>query len=303
MRAADPADSADPAAPADGAEAPFRVVGGGEPRTPLVFASPHSGRRYPAELMAASQLDDLAIRASEDAWVDALVADAAEAGAALIVCEVARAHVDVNRDPRELDPRLIRGPLPPGSRPTSPRVAAGLGALARVVGQGREIYRRRLTLEEAQARLAAVHAPYHAALAGLMEAARARFGVAVLVDWHSMPSAAAEAEGRRAGRRPQVVLGDRHGVACAPALTAAAREAFEQAGYVTALNRPYAGGWTTQTWGRPRDGFHALQVELDRGLYLDEARLAPGPGFARLKADLTAVAGRLAAVDWPARLA
>lgn len=290
-----------PAGPAPAA-APFRVAAAAEPTTPLVFASPHSGRVYPAELMAAARLDADAIRASEDAWVDELIADAAGVGAAVILCEIARAYVDVNRDPRELDPRLIRGPLPAGSRSTSARVAAGLGAVARVVGAGQEIYRRQLTLAEAQDRLAAVHAPYHAALAGLVRAAHERFGVAVLVDWHSMPSAAAAAEGRRSGRRPQVVLGDRHGAACAPALTAAAREAFEAAGYVTALNQPYAGGWTTQSWGRPREGVHALQVEMDRSLYLDEARLTPAPGFERLRRDLAGIAARLAAIDWPARL-
>lgn len=282
---------------------PFRVTATTPPTTPLVFASPHSGRIYPPALLAAARLDAEALRASEDAFVDALIAGAPALGAALIACELARAWVDVNRDPRELDPRLIRDPLPAGARAASPRVAAGLGAVARVVGAGQEIYREPLSLAEAQARLDQTHAPYHAALAGLMAAARARFGVAVLVDWHSMPSAAADAEGRRSGRRPDVVLGDRHGAACGPALTETARRAFEAAGYVVALNRPYAGGWTTQRWGRPHRGLHALQVELDRGLYLTPGRLEPGPGFEALRRDLTQIAGTLAAVDWAAALA
>lgn len=295
-----PSAAAPPAAPQP--PPPFRVDAASPPPTPLVFASPHSGRIYPPELLAAARLDAEAIRASEDAWVDRLIADAPAAGAALIACELARAWVDVNRDPRELDPRLIRDPLPPGSRPGTPRVAAGLGAVARVVGAGQEIYRARLSLAEAQARLAAGHAPYHEALAGLMAAARDRFGVAVLVDWHSMPAAAADAEGRRSGRRPDVVLGDRHGAACGPALTAAVRQGFEAAGYVVALNRPYAGGWTTQRWGRPHEGLHAVQVELDRGLYLAPGRPEPGPRFEQVRADLAGIAASLAAIDWPRAL-
>src|SRR5690606_8464396 len=154
----------------------------------------------------------------------------------------------------------------------------------------------------ARARVAAVHGPYHAALAGLMEAARARFGVAVLVDWHSMPSQAAQAQRRRTGRPAEIVLGDRHGASCSREVSLALRGLLEGAGWRVSLNQPYAGGYTAQLWGRPAEGFHAIQVEIDRSLYLDEATRAPGPGFSRVQRRLGRIIEALAAVDWAARL-
>src|SRR5690606_26065811 len=169
-------------------------------------------------------------------------------------------------------------------------------------GRGAPIYDRRLSLAEARARIAAVHAPYHAALAELMETARARFGVAILVDWHSMPSQAGEAERRRTGRPAEIVLGDRHGSACARTVSATLRQLFEQAGWRVSLNQPYAGGYTTQLWGRPAEGFHAVQVEIDRSLYLDEATLAPGPGFERTQRRIARVIEAFAGRDWASEL-
>lgn len=271
-------------------------------RTPLVFASPHSGRIYPEELKAASVLDDHALRRSEDAFVDDLIAGAVSRGAAVLTCRYARAYVDVNRDPRELDPAMFEDALPADGLPDSPRVAAGLGAIPRLVAEGQEIYRRKLTSAEAARRLDQVHAPYHAALAALMGEAKDQFGAAILIDWHSMPSAAGRSEARLGRARPDVVLGDRHGAACSRAVSGLVRRTLEAAGYVAAANTPYAGGYTTQTWGRPAAGLHALQIELDRGLYLDEARLEPAAGFGRLKRDLEMLFETLAAVDWRATL-
>jgi len=270
-------------------------------KTPLVFASPHAGRIYPDDMMAASRLDEQDIRRSEDALVDGLIERGRKAGAALVLCQVARAYVDVNRDPWEMDPAMFKDALPAEAR-SSARVAAGLGAVPRVVGDGRQIYARKLDFAEAQARIARVHAPYHEALAGLLAEARARFGLAVLIDWHSMPSAAGRAEARRGRPKPDMVLGDRHGASCAPGLTSLVRRELEAAGYVVSINRPYAGGWTTQTHGRPADGAHALQIELDRGLYLDERTLEPRPGYARLRQDLERLFAVLAAADWAAVL-
>lgn len=287
----------DPDAPALGPP-PFTVSRPATP-SPLVFASPHSGELYPSDMAAAAPgLADP--RSAEDALVDRLIAGAPAAGAATLSCRLGRAYVDVNRDPGELDPELIDGAPPSGAR--SPRVAAGLGVIARLDGLGRPIYDRRLGLAEAQARVAAVHAPYHAALAGLMDEARARFGVAVLIDWHSMPSRAAEAERRRTGRAVDIVLGDRHGAACARVVSATLRQLFEQAGWRVGLNQPYAGGYTTQLWGRPDEGFHAVQVEIDRGLYLDEATRTPGPGFERTQRRIARVIAAFAARDWAGEL-
>ena len=268
------------------------------PTTPLVLACPHAGRIYPPSLLAAAALDRAALRGCEDAYVDALLEGAFSAGFAGVVCQLARVFVDVNRDPWELDPAMFSEALPAQAHAGSPRVAAGLGVAPRQVGQGREIYRRKLTLDEIAARLALVHAPYHAALAERAAAAKARFGLAIVIDWHSMPSSATRSEASRGRPRPNVVLGDRHGGACGRALTRAAARAFERLGYVVALNSPYAGGYTTQTWGRPTEGFHALQIELDRGLYLDESTMEPSVGLPRLKADLEQVIAELAARDW-----
>ncbi|HYF23417.1 MAG TPA: N-formylglutamate amidohydrolase [Caulobacteraceae bacterium] len=288
-----------PRATAPQAEPPFVLRRPAVP-TPLVFASPHSGRRYPDDLLQASALDDRAIRKSEDAFVDELIDGAVEHGAAVIACSVARAYVDVNREPWELDPAMFEDDLPPFARAQTARVQAGLGSIAKVVAEGQEIYARKLTFAEAEARIGAVHAPYHKALAALVAEAKARFGLAVLIDWHSMPSAAGRAESRRGRIKPDVVLGDRHGEACGRPLSDLVRRELEAAGYAVAMNSPYAGGWTTQTYGRPKDGVHALQIELDRGLYLDERRVEPGAGFAGLKADLERLFARLAAADWAA---
>lgn len=281
---------------------PFEVRRGERLATPLIFASPHSGRDYPKPLLDASALDPLAIRRSEDAFVDQLIEGAADRGIALLLCRRARVWVDVNREAWELDPSMFDEPLPAFARCQTARVAAGLGSIARVVSEGQEIYARKLTFEEARRRIEEVHEPYHRALAGLIAEARDQFGVAVLVDWHSMPSAASRAQARRSRSKPDFVLGDRHGAACARPLTQLVRRALEAAGHAVALNAPYAGGFTTQTYGRPGEGVHTLQVEIDRGLYLDEARLEPSEGFPRLKADLDALFHKLADADWVAAL-
>ena len=266
--------------------------------TPLIFASPHAGRVYPASLMDAARLDAHAIRRSEDAFVDALIEPAFGLGIAGVVCRTARVFVDVNREPWELDPAMFEDALPGYARSQTPRVAAGLGSIARVVGEGQEVYGRKLAFAEAKARIEMVHRPYHTALETLVTEAKARFGLAVLVDWHSMPSVAALGEVRRGRGRPQMVLGDRHGAACAKALTQQVRRALEALGYAVTLNVPYAGGYTTQTWGRPQDALHALQVEIDRGLYLDETTLERGPGYDRLARDLGRLCAVMAQTDW-----
>ena len=273
------------------------VAEGLPPPTPLVFASPHSGRLYPEDMMAAAALDAHAIRRSEDALVDELIGSAPRHGVPVIAARFARAYIDLNREPFELDPAMFVDELPDFARARTARVAAGLGAIARVVSEGQEIYARKLTFAEARMRIEQAHRPYHAALEQLIGEAQAAHGFAVLVDWHSMPSAAA-----RAGRdRPSdFVLGDRFGAACAGVLTATVERELEHMGFRVARNTPYAGGYTTEHYGRPARRTHALQIEINRGLYLDEATLKPTRGYERLKASLEALTRTLAAADWSA---
>jgi N-formylglutamate amidohydrolase len=277
--------------------------GGAVVRSPLVFASPHSGRHYPSDMMAASRLDASAIRLSEDAYVDDLILGAVDHGARVITAAYARAYIDVNREPYELDASMFEDELPDFARGRSARVAAGLGSIARIVAEGHEIYARKLTFAEARRRIELVHRPYHDALSALLAQARAAFGLAVLVDWHSMPSAAARIYGQSGDgvRRGisgagscDLVLGDRFGTACAPAITTLVERELEAMGYRVARNAPYAGGYTTEFYGKPSARTHALQIEINRGLYLDEASLEPRDGFARLKRDLERVFAALA---------
>jgi N-formylglutamate amidohydrolase len=290
QRRAEPDDAAaagplaDASAPAT--DAPFDIVrpqGAASP-SPLIFASPHSGRCYPPGLMAQSVLDGSAIRRSEDAFVDRLIAGAAAHGAVALTAHYARAYVDLNREPYELDQGMFEDELPAFARGRSPRVAAGLGSIARVVGEGQEIYRGKLIFSEARARIEGIHRPYHQALTQLIDAARAAHGAAILIDWHSMPSAAGG--GVHGGRGCDMVLGDRFGSACGPRLIRLVEGALEGMGYRVCRNAPYAGGYTTEYYGRPERGVHALQIEINRALYLNEATLKPNAGFERLKKDL-----------------
>jgi N-formylglutamate amidohydrolase len=261
---------------------------------PLVYASPHSGREYPAEMMAASVLDERAIRRSEDAFVDDLIAAAPTMGVPTICARLARAFMDVNREAFELDPGMFADELPDFARARTARVAAGLGAIARVVSEGQEIYGRKLTFAEAAARIDQVHRPYHATLTRLLDEAQAAHGFAILVDWHSMPAAAA----RQSGQAVDIVLGDRFGAACSGLLTARAETELKAMGYRVTRNAPYAGGYTTEHYGRPARHVHALQIEINRALYLDETKLARTIGFSRLQRDLNRLTATLAGADW-----
>jgi N-formylglutamate amidohydrolase len=281
----------------DAPDAAFQLRrAGSPPPTPLVFASPHSGRCYPEDMMSAAALDAQAIRRSEDALVDDLIAPAPALGAALIAARFARAYIDLNREAFELDPSMFADELPEFAKARTARVAAGLGAIARVVSEGQEIYARKLTFAEARRRIEGAHRPYHAALERLVAEAHKAHGFAILIDWHSMPAAAARAGGR--DRTCDFVLGDRFGAACAGALTQRVERELEAMGYRVARNTPYAGGYTTEHYGRPARRTHALQIEINRALYLDEAKLTPTAGFDRLKTDMARLTTTLAAADW-----
>jgi N-formylglutamate amidohydrolase len=262
------------------------------PRTPgrFVFASPHSGTVYPPEMGADPTLAEASLRSAEDSLVDRLIVPGVDLGATVVLGRLGRAWVDLNRDPADLDPMLIEGVS--GGK-VSARTAAGYGVIPRLTGDGLPLYGRRLTLDEARERIARTHTAYHQALTDGMVAARAGYGEAVLVDWHSMPSRATQGPG--GARGPDVVLGDRHGSSCPAELTRRLRRAFEALGWRVALNQPYAGGWTTQSWGRPSGGFHAIQIELNRALYFDEAARSPGPGWSRTEKGVARVIADLLA--------
>jgi N-formylglutamate amidohydrolase len=261
----------------------FEIASPAEPTLPLVFNSPHSGRCYPPEFLAASCLDERAIRRSEDTYVEELFAPAAALGAPFLKANFPRAWLDVNREPYELDPKMFEGSLPTFANVRSVRVAGGLGTIARIVSESEEIYARPLTVEEALARIENVYKPYHRALRQLVAATHASFGFAVLIDCHSMPSAVRGSQGRL---RPDIVLGDRYGTSCAGDLVDHAAHTLSRLGYTVSRNKPYAGGFITEHYGQPARNLHAVQIEVNRSLYMDERTLERTPGFARLSADL-----------------
>ena len=264
------------------------------PRSAVVFASPHSGRDYPADLLARTVLPRALLRSSEDAYVDMLLQDAPDHGATLVTTQVPRAYVDFNRAADELDPAVIDGVPRPG---LNPRVAAGLGVIARVVSNGRAIYRGKLPLAEAQARLDRYWHPYHDALGAVLDAQRARFGQVLLTDVHSMPHDALNGHVARGGKRPDVVVGDRWGASARPDLTQAVIDILEGQGLLVARNTPFAGAFIAQRYGQPSRGQHVIQIEIDRALYLDEKRVLPASGFDAFRALMGQVVRQIAALD------
>jgi len=251
---------------------------------PLVFASPHSGAFYPPEFVAASTLELSVLRKSEDCYVDELFGEAPAMGAPLLRSHYPRAYLDVNREAYELDPEMFDGPLPAFVNTTSARVAAGLGTIAKIVASRREIYRAKLPFSEAERRINSVYKPYHSALRHLVSRAWERFGCCILVDCHSMPSTGLPIEGD--GRGIDIVLGDRGGMSCASVVTDTIETVLTAQGYRVTRNNPYAGGFTTQHYGDPSNGVHAIQIEINRALYMDELTLQRRGAFKRLKNDL-----------------
>jgi N-formylglutamate amidohydrolase len=269
----------------------FEVVAPAAHNLPLVFNSPHSGSVYPEPFLASSRLDKAAIRRSEDFCVDELMAQAVLLGAPLLKANFPRAWLDVNREPYELDPKMFQGALPTYANVRSVRVAGGLGTIARIVSESEEIYAAPLPVDEALARIETVYKPYHRTLRELIQATHAEFGVALLLDCHSMPSSV---RGTSSRHRPDIVLGDRYGTSAAAELTDFAAEILIRLGYAVSRNKPYAGGFITEHYGQPARGIHAMQVEINRSLYMDERTLERTGGFARLAADLARFADGLA---------
>lgn len=255
---------------------------------PFVYASPHSGRAYPEPFLQQARLDPMALRRSEDCFVDELFAGAPRVGAPLVAALFPRAYCDANREPYELDPAMFVDDLPKYANTTSMRVAGGLGTIARVVGAGNEIYRGKLTFADAENRIETCYRPYHLALKETLLATEECFGHAILIDCHSMPSIGGLGDNDPGAVRPDIILGDRFGSSCDAIVTEMAEKTFAGLGYRVARNAPYAGGFTTQHYGRPEQARHALQIEINRALYMDERRLTKLARFADVAADMHA---------------
>ena len=263
--------------------AAFDVLRPARAAIPLVFSSPHSGRDYPDAFLAESRLSPKALRRSEDAYIDDLFRSVVDLGAPLIRARFPRAYLDVNREPYELDPQMFEGRLPPFANTRSLRVSGGLGTIPRIVGEAQDIYRRKLPAEEAVRRIERLYKPFHGALRAMIEETQARFGFAVLIDCHSMPSTGLPAN---EPLKADIVLGDRYGTSCAPLLTEFLETALRGMGYAVVRNKPYAGGYITEHYGQPAQDRHAIQIEINRALYMNEKTLEPHDGFLRLAADL-----------------
>ena len=274
--------------------APWRMLAPVRQTAPVVFASPHSGRDYPPEFVASSRLGVIDLRRSEDAYMDEIFAAAPDYGAPLLCAQFPRAYVDANREAFELDPAMFADDLPDYVNTSSPRIAAGLGTIARVVNDGEDIYGAPLRFNDAKRRIEDLYQPYHNALEELVQATKKRFGGCLLVDCHSMPSNARPGNG---GNGADVVLGDCFGTACAAAITDIAQGALEGMGFAVMRNKPYAGGFTTRHYGRPKLGIHVLQIEINRGLYMDEKRVRRGAGLPGLKRRIGGLMRALVGID------
>ena len=257
----------------------------------MIFASPHSGRCYSPDFLRQSRLTETALRSTEDAYVDILFGDAPEFGVPLICATVPRAFVDVNRAADELDPILISGL---GNCRPSRRARSGYGVIPRLVGRGQRIYGGRISREEAEARVAEVHEPYHARLNRLMCECVSKFGEAILIDCHSTPNEVLRNSAESGELIPNVVLGDRFGKSCSPAITDRAESVFASFGFTVARNAPFSGAYVASRYGKPELGRHVIQIEIDRRLYLDESTLWPRPDFQEFRRSLRGVIARLA---------
>jgi len=277
----------------DELEPPFDILEPAEWRGPVLFNSPHSGRVYPRAFLIASRLDVNTLRRSEDSFVDDLVMDVVKRGYPLMRAHFPRCFVDVNREPYELDPRMFDGRLPSFANTRSMRVAGGLGTVARVVGDAQEIYDQRLSVDDAMRRIENLYKPYHRSLRKLFSRVHRDFGAAMLVDCHSMPSTTG---GKDERPRADVVIGDRYGTSCVAAVSEMVESTLRGLGYAVSRNKPYAGGFITEHYGNPAAGLHAIQIEVNRALYMDERRFERSADFNRLSRDLVSLADKLAAI-------
>jgi N-formylglutamate amidohydrolase len=275
-------------------EPPFEIIEPADWRGPLIFNSPHSGSIYPPAFLASARLELTQLRRSEDSFVDELFIGVVRQGFPLMRAHFPRCYIDVNREPYELDPRMFEGRLPSFANTRSMRVAGGLGTVARVVGDAQEIYDQRIPVDDALRRIDGLYKPYHRSLRRLVTRVHRDFGAAILVDCHSMPSIAGNRDERP---RADVVIGDRYGTSCVAVVADTIEAALQEAGYSVSRNKPYAGGFITEHYGNPPAGLHAIQLEINRALYMDERRFEPIASFGRLAGHLETLAERLSAIS------
>ncbi len=275
-------------------EPPYEILEPADWRGPLIFNSPHSGNIYPPTFLASARLELGQLRRSEDSFVDELFIGVVRQGFPLMRAHFPRCYIDVNREPYELDPRMFDGRLPSFANTRSMRVAGGLGTVARVVGDAQEIYDQRIPVDDALARIDGLYKPYHRALRRLVTRVHRDFGAAILVDCHSMPSIAGSRDERP---RADVVIGDRYGTSCVAVVADTVEAALQDAGYSVSRNKPYAGGFITEHYGNPPAGLHAIQLEINRALYMDERKFEPIAAFSRLAGHLETLADRLSAIS------
>ncbi len=273
---------------------PFEIIEPQTWRAPVIFNSPHSGSVYPQAFLDASRIDVAALRRSEDSFMDELIGDLSGYGFPVVRVHFPRSYVDVNREPYELDPRMFAGRLPSYVNTRSMRVAGGLGTIPRVVGDGQDIYRERLDVDDGLARIEILYKPYHRALRRLIAQAYQTFGTVILVDCHSMPSVGVT---RDEPRRPDVVIGDRYGTSCSPLLPNLVERTLRGLGYSVGRNKPYAGGFITEHYGNPASGLHTIQIELNRAIYMDERRRERGARFQQIAADFAVLAEAIASIE------
>lgn len=278
----------------EGAKSPFILS---LPKTsagvPLLVTSPHSGSDYPADFLHASQLDAHEIRQSEDMYVNAIYADAPKLGVALLAARFPRAYIDLNRAPYELEQALFADKLPDHIDTKSMRAAAGLGTVPRLVAENTPIYKAKLPFAEAERRIETIYHPFHAMLDQQLDALYDAHGYSLLVDAHSMPSQATRLSGMG---EIDFVLGNRHGRACHNSVTRAVESFLTSRGWRVGLNKPYAGGHITEQYGIPARGRHALQIEINRGIYMDETSHEKHDGFMRLRQDMQELMAHLIAI-------
>jgi N-formylglutamate amidohydrolase len=277
----------------DDFDPPYDVIEPDRISGPVVFNSPHSGSVYPRAFLTSARLDHATLRRSEDSFVDELIAGVVTRGYPMMRAHFPRCYVDVNREPYELDPRMFDGRLPSFANTRSMRVAGGLGTVARVVGDAQEIYDQRISVDDALRRIESLYKPYHRALRKLVTRVQSDFGAVVLIDCHSMPSATGSRDDRP---RSDVVIGDRYGTSCVGAVAETAEQVLRALGYSVSRNKPYAGGFITEHYGNPSAGLHALQIELNRALYMDERSHERISRFRRIATDIEALADKLAAI-------
>lgn len=279
--------------PMPDARPPFEILSPEEWTAPAVFNSPHSGRDFPEDFLQQSRLAKPTLRKSEDCYVDELFMSCLAHGAPMLRSRVPRSYIDLNREPYELDPRMFSGELPGYANTASPRVAAGLGTIPRIVSEGEEIYRGRIDFAEARNRIEQIYLPYHRTLSALTSAVVSKAGEVLLIDCHSMPASASAHVVPHLAGGVDVVLGDRFGASCAEDISSFVEHELSRHGLRVLRNKPYAGGFITQNHGSPHRGQHALQIEINRSLYMNESTLEKNSGFENVRAVLAKLSGAL----------